>query len=119
MGEWARRRREAVEMSTYPSWRVLLIALVLGLSASGSAITSAQTDETSELYPGRYTIVCKPAPIVGCVCDTDVLGQVSIFPQTASEGRASADRVQEAERLRMIDWVRRTCMAVTQPTNPR
>jgi len=116
MGEWARRRREAVEMSTYPSRRVLLIALVLGLSASGSVITSAQADETFELYPGRYAMVCKPAPIAGCVCDTDTLGQVSIFPETAS---ASADRVREVERLRMIDWVRRTCMAVTQPTNPR
>jgi hypothetical protein len=119
MGEWARRRREAVEMSTHPSWCVLLIALVLGLSASGSVIPSAQADENSELYPGRYAMVCKPAPIVGCVCDTDTLGQVSIFPRSASEGRASADRVQEVERLRMIDWVRRTCMAMTQPTNPR
>jgi hypothetical protein len=64
-------------MSTYPSWRVLLIAPVLVLSDSGPVITNAQADETLELYPGRYAMVCKPAPIVGCVCDTDTLGQVA------------------------------------------
>jgi hypothetical protein len=105
-----------------PSTRVLLYALlvVLAFEMRPDGFAGARADERPEaLYPGRYAANCKQAPIVGCVCDTDTLGQVSIFPQTASEGRTSADRVQEAERLRMIDWVRRTCMALTQPTNPR
>src|SRR5262249_152913 len=78
----------------YPSRRILLIALVLGLSASGSVVTSAQTDEGSKHYPGRYAVVCKPAPIVGCVggadCGAARAGAGWLIERQTTERRQSA-----------------------------
>jgi hypothetical protein len=102
-------------MSACQSWYTMLIVLTVAL-ASGLVVTRTQADETSELYPGRYVAHCKPAPNVGCVCETDALGQVSTFPQPISQARNGTDGVQEVEFLRMIDWLQRTCMALTQPS---
>src|SRR5438045_8508803 len=46
--------------------------LVLGVIA----LTTARADEISgALYPARYVTNCRPAPVVGCVCETDEAGQ--------------------------------------------
>ena len=89
---------------------------VFGASgADMQAVTAAHADEASEsLYPGRYVTNCKPAPIVGCVCETDSAAQT---PQRAQNTNDVADhnrRIRDIEYLRMIEWMRLTCTAVTQ-----
>ena len=103
------------EMSTRRSRCSLLVALPLALLLVG--LTQGNAGETSGHYPGDHVANCKPAPIVGCVCETDPLGQVSIFPQRADGG--GTDRIQDVQLLRLIDWLRRTCMAMIAPTNSR
>ncbi len=104
-------------MSTYLSRYTLLVTLALALLLVGPTLATA--DEASEHYPGRYAAVCKPAPIVGCVCEADSLGQPSIFPQSVDAAGDGTNQVQDVELLRLIDWMRRTCVAVTKPTNSR
>src|SRR5215471_4810365 len=43
----------------------------------GPTIAEAQADmpDAADLYPGRYSAVCTPAPIFGCVCATDSPGE--------------------------------------------
>jgi len=94
---------------------VLLIALGCEMQPGGSAITRARADESSDaLYPGRYVANCKPAPIVGCVCETDTAGQTRQLFQTDSELAYHA-RIGDIEYLRMTEWLRATCIAVTRP----
>src|SRR6516164_9527576 len=82
---------------------VLLIALGCEMQTGGSAITRARADESSDaLYPGRYVANCKPAPIVGCVCETDTAGQTRQLFQTDA-------RIGDIEYLRMTEWLRATC----------
>src|SRR6516162_3929016 len=92
----------------------LLIALAFQMQAGGLAITGARADDASAaIYPGRYVTNCKPAPIVGCVCKSDAAGQM---PQLLPSTNESADnrRIRDIERSRMIEWMRRTCIAVNQ-----
>ena len=94
---------------------VLLIALGCEMQPGGSALTRAHADESSDaLYPGRYVANCKPAPIVGCVCETDTAGQTRQLFQTDSELAYHA-RIGDIEYLRMTEWLRATCIAVTRP----
>ena len=94
---------------------VLLIALGCEMQPGGSAITRARADESSDaLYPGRYVGNCKPAPIVGYVCETDTAGQTRQLFQTDSELAYHA-RIDDIEYLRMTEWLRATCIAVTRP----
>ena len=82
-----------------------LIALTFQMQAGG--ITGARADDASgALYPGQYVTNCKPAPIVGCVCESDSAGQM---PQLLPSKTESAD-----DNRRMIEWMRLTCIAVTQ-----
>jgi hypothetical protein len=87
-----------------------LFALAFYMQAGGYLVPAAHADETAEsLYPGRYVTNCKPAPMVGCVCETE--------PQLAQNTNDAADhngRIRDIEYLRMIEWMRLTCNAVTQ-----
>jgi len=86
--------------------------LVLGVIA----LTKARADETSDsLYPGRYAANCKAAPIVGCVCETDSVGRTRQLFQTAGESDDHDGRSSDIEYLRMMEWLRATCIAVTRP----
>jgi hypothetical protein len=93
-----------------------LLAVSLALLVTGG--TGAEAEEGPELYPGQHVAGCKPAPIAGCVCNTDALGKLSIFPVSVNDANGT-DRIEDAERLRLVDWLRRTCMALTQGANSR
>ena len=91
-----------------------LIALAFQMQADG--ITGARADDASgALYPGQYVTNCKPAPIVGCVCEGDSTGQMPQPLQSTSE----SGRTRDIEYSRMIEWMRLTCIAVTQSGEPR
>ena len=94
----------------------LLIAVGCEMQPGGSAITGARAAESSEgLYPGRYVANCKPAPIVGCVCQTDPTGPARQLFGTAGESNDDEGRPGDIEYLRMKEWLRATCIAVTRP----
>jgi hypothetical protein len=74
-----------------------------GPVTGGAAIAGARADEATEpLYPGRRIASCKPAPIVGCLCETDT-GRASIFPQPVGS---------DGEYSQMVQWLRLTCQAI-------
>lgn len=103
-------------LSAHSLLYALLIALGCEMQLSGLAITEARADETSEaLYPGRYTANCKAAPIVGCVCETDSARRTRQLLQAAGESDDHDGRIGEIEYLQMMEWLRATCIAVTQP----
>jgi hypothetical protein len=86
----------------------------------GRSTAQAQVDapDAGNLYPGRYVAVCVPAPIIGCTC-IDPRGQVLSFPELASTADHYLKDVEDAEYLRMIAWLRRTCASLTQSASPR
>ena len=95
---------------------VLLVALGCEMQLGGSAITPARADESSAaVYPGRYAANCKPAPIVGCVCETDLAGSTRQIFQAAGDSNDQDHRNGGIEYLRMTEWLRATCIAVTRP----
>jgi hypothetical protein len=97
-----------------------LIALLFQILAGGFAVTAVRADEGSEsAYPGRYVANCKPAPGLGCVCVTDPAGPTPQQAQGTTEVGDPNGRVEDIEYLRMLEWVRRTCIAVTQPGSLR
>jgi hypothetical protein len=84
-----------------------LVVLALQMQADGFNLANA--DELAEpLYPGRYVANCKPAAGFGCICDTDSTSQVSV----------SSD-IQNVELRRLVEWMRLTCAAITQPRELR
>jgi hypothetical protein len=94
----------------------LLILLAFDMQPCRLAITGARADESSEaIYPGRYAANCKPAPIVGCVCETDSAGPTRQLFQTAGESNDHDGRIGDIEYLRMMEWLRATCTTVTRP----
>ena len=95
-------------------------AVANGMKGSGGpAVTDGFTaaaphaDEaaTEPLYPGRHNAICKPAPILGCLCETNA-GPVSIFPQLASEASDPVAPIRDIEYLRLVEWLRLTCQRV-------
>ena len=54
-----------------------LTALVFAVPTVGPTVAEARLDapDAANLYPGRYTAVCIPAPMFGCVCTADPLGE--------------------------------------------
>jgi hypothetical protein len=97
----------------FPIWipvlHAPLIALVFQIPAGGFAVTAAHADE--DLYPGRYVAHCKQSPIGGCVCTADSAGPT---PQLAQSTQSvDPDRIRDPEYLRMLEWLRLTCSAVT------
>ena len=93
-------------------------ALFLVLGASCAPSKPAVADD-SNVYPGRYVAVCAPAPIVGCTCRTDSLGQAPIFAGVTGVVRSDGKDLHDPEYLRMVEWVRRTCASLAQPEDLR
>ena len=79
----------------------------------GFTVAAPHADEaaTEPLVPGRHNAICKPAPMLGCLCETNA-GQVSIFPQLASEASDPVAPIRDIEYLRLVEWLRLTCQRV-------
>jgi hypothetical protein len=110
------REREML-MSVSP-WAVWL-TLVLPMLVVGEALGQSQADapHATNLYPGRYVAVCKPAPIIGCLCSSDSQGEISVFPELTGAADPRSKDVRDTEYLQMVTWLRRTCASLTRPTN--
>jgi hypothetical protein len=83
-------------------------AVTDGFTAAGPHADEAAAEP---LYPGRHNAICRPAPILGCLCETNA-GQVSIFPQLASDDADPVAPIRNVEYLRMVEWLRLTCQRV-------
>jgi len=95
-----------------------LVVLALQMQAGGFNLANA--DELAEpLYPGRYVANCKPAPGFGCICDTDSTSQVSTLSPVSNETRNDIGHIQDVELRRLVEWMRLTCAAITQPRELR
>jgi hypothetical protein len=96
-----------------------LLTLVLPLLVVGEALAQSQADapHAANLYPGRYVAVCKPAPIIGCLCSSDSQGEMSVFPELTGAADHRPKDVKDTEYLQMVTWLRRTCALLTSPTN--
>ena len=96
-----------------------LLAFALQLLVGG-AITGARAEEAVEqIYPGRFIAVCKPAPVFGCVCESDLVGQAPAFPRLTSGTSGDGSLIHDDEYLRAVEWLRLTCQAVTQSSRRR
>ena len=103
-------------LSVHSLLYALLILLAFDMQPCRFAITGARAGESSEaVYPGRYAVNCKPAPIAGCVCQTDPTEPTRQIFQTAGELDEHDDQIRDTGYLRMLEWVRATCTAVTRP----
>jgi hypothetical protein len=88
-----------------------LVVLALQMQVDGFNLANA--DELAEpLYPGRYVANCKSAPGFGCICDTESTSQGS---PVSSETRNGIGHIQDVELRRLVEWMRLTCAAITQP----
>jgi hypothetical protein len=110
-------REREILMSVLP-WAVSL-ALVLPVLIVGEALAQSQADapHATNLYPGRCVGVCKPAPIIGCLCASDSHGEISVFPELTGAADHRPEDVKGTEYLQMVTWLRRTCTSPTRPTN--
>jgi hypothetical protein len=80
--------------------------------ARSSATARADADEATEpLYPGRLIASCKPAPFVGCLCETNT-EHASIFPQSVSDTSDPAQLKRGGEYSQMVQWLRLTCQTI-------
>jgi hypothetical protein len=112
----------SIPTSTHLSRWALLIGLAFAVPTPGPAIAGALADvsDAANLYPGRYAAVCIPAPMFGCVCTTDSLGEALMFTELESTANHHLLRdAGDSEYLRMIAWLRRTCASLTQPATVR
>ena len=109
----------SISMSTRLSRWALLIGLAFAVPTLKPTIAEAQADvpDAANLYPGRYAAICTPAPIFGCVCATDALGEALMFTELDSTADHHLKDVADSEYLRMISWLRRSCESLTQPAN--
>jgi hypothetical protein len=110
-----------ISISTHLSRRVaLLTALVFAVPTVGPTIAEAQADvsDATNLYPGRYAAVCIPAPMFGCVCTTDSVGEALMFTELDRTANHHLKDIGDTEYLRMIAWLRRTCASLTQSKVP-
>ena len=107
-------------MSTQLSRWALLTGLAFAVPAVGATIAEAPADaaDATNLYPGRYASVCIPAPMFGCVCTTDPLGEALMFTELDSTANHHLKDIGDTEYLRMIAWLRRTCASLTQSLVP-
>jgi hypothetical protein len=94
---------------------IRLFILALLMQAGGFNLANAG-ELTEPLYPGRYVAHCKPAaPGFGCICDTDSASQVSTLSPVSSKTRKDREHIQDVELRRLVEWMRLTCEAITQP----
>jgi hypothetical protein len=85
------------------------------MQAGGFTLANAD-----EVATGRYGANCKPARAgVGCICDTDFTSQVSTLSRFNSETGGDIDHIQNVELRRLVEWMRLTCAAITQPRELR
>jgi hypothetical protein len=97
-----------------------VLYILSGAAFGGFGVTAVRADEGFEsVYPGRYVANCKPAPVVGCVCVIDSAGSTPQLAQSTTEVGDPNGRIEDTEYSRMLEWMRRTCIAVTQPGGPR
>jgi hypothetical protein len=89
-------------MSTRLSRWTLLTGLAFAVPTVGPTIAEAQADvpDPANLYPGRYTAVCTPAPIFGCACATDSPGEALMFTELDSTADHHLKDVADSEYLR-------------------
>jgi hypothetical protein len=101
------------------SHSAVLLALVLPQLVVGEAPAQSQADtpHATNLYPGRYVAVCKPAPIIGCLCSSDSQSEMSVFPELTNAADHRPKDARDTEYLQMVTWLRRTCALLTRPTN--
>jgi hypothetical protein len=95
----------------------LLTGLAFAIPTCAPTIAAAQADmsDAANLYPGRHSARCTPAPIFGCVCTVDPSGEAVMFTDLDSLADPHFKDVADSEYSRMISWLRRTCEALTQP----
>ena len=93
----------SISMSTRLSRWALLIGLAFAVPTLKPTIAEAQADvpDAANLYPGRYAAICTPAPIFGCVCATDALGEALMFTELDSTADHHLKDVEDSEYLRM------------------
>jgi hypothetical protein len=101
------------------SHSAVLLALVLPQLVVGETLAQSQAGapHATNLYPGRYVAVCKPAPIIGCLCSSDSQSEMSVFPEPTGAADHRSKDVRDTEYLQMVTWLRRTCALLTRPTN--
>src|SRR6516165_2476372 len=94
----------SISTSSRLSCWALLTGLAFAVGAVGPAIAEAQADapDATNLDPGRYAAVCIPAPMFGCVCTTDPLGEALTFTGLDSTPDNHRKEVGDSEYLRMI-----------------
>jgi hypothetical protein len=90
------------------------LCILGGVAFGDLGVTAVHADDGFEsVYPGRYVANCRPAPVGGCVCVIDSAGST---PQISATGAGDPNgRSEDVEYSRMLEWMRRTCTAVTQP----
>ena len=76
----------SISVSTRLSHWALLTGLAFAVPTLAPTITAAQADVSDgvNLYPGSHAARCTPAPIFGCVCATDSLGEALMFTELDS-----------------------------------
>jgi hypothetical protein len=108
------RRRSISQAKRLSRWAAPLTALVFAVPTLAPSIAKAQAD----MFPGRYAAVCIPAPMFGCVCTTDPLGEALMFTELNSAADHHLKDIGDTEYLRMIAWLRRTCASLTESVVP-
>jgi hypothetical protein len=96
-----------------------LVLLALQMQAGGFNLANADEVAEPPLYPARYVANCKPAPGFGCICDTESTSQASALSAVSTETRSDTGHIQDDELRRLVEWMRLTCAAITQPTELR
>jgi hypothetical protein len=94
--------------------------VVVALQMQAGGFDLANADELAELlYPAGHVANCKPAPGFGCACDTDSTSQASTLSPARNGTHNNVDQIQDVELRRLVEWMRLTCAAITQPTDLR
>jgi hypothetical protein len=114
------RKRSISQTKRLSHWAAPLTALVFAVPTLAPTIAKAQADvfDAANLYPGRYAAVCIPAPMFGCVCTTDPLGEALMFTELDSAADHHLKDIGDTEYLRMISWLRRTCASLAESVVP-
>src|SRR5215470_9347974 len=104
----------SISVSTLLLHWALLTGLTFAVPTFAPTIAAAQADvsDAANLYPGRHSARCTPAPIFGCVCTIDPSGEALMFTDLDSMANHDFKDVADSEYSRMISWLRRTCEAL-------
>ena len=96
----------SISVSTRLSHWALLTGLTFALSTLAPTIAAAQAgaSDAANLYPGRHSARCTPAPIFGCVCTIDPSEEALMFTDLDSMADHDFKDVADSEYSRMISW---------------